>query len=337
MSNKNINWILGEKYNINEDTEKFIKDFQSRIWISYRYNFIPLLPSFDFSFTSDMGWGCMIRSGQMILAETISRHKLGRKWRLSKGKNKHFSLAHKDILKYFLDIPNIDCDFSIHRIVQLGIQYDRTPGDWYGPETISFILKELLDNHKINIKIDIAKESMIIKEKLINFFNENNDSLLLLIPLRLGLNKVNEDYKNTIFKFLEFSQSVGFIGGRPAKSIYCVGHNNSSLIYLDPHTTQKTVSNDLYFPTMNQLQSYHTLKPLYMNYNELDPSLALGFYIKNKEDLYLFLDKIKVLFNESKQIFEIIETFEEYNNLKKQISNCFSLSTEEDTEWELLG
>lgn len=336
MSNKNISFILGKKYIMDEDKDEFIKDFHSRIWISYRYNFIPLLPSYDFSFTSDIGWGCMIRSGQMILAETLLRHKLGRNWRLSKGKNKHYSLAHKDILVYFLDLPNINCDFSIHRIVQLGMQYSRIPGDWYGPETISLILKELVESHKIDISINIAKESIIIEDNLYKLF-ENNNGLLLLIPLRLGLNEVNKLYRKSLYKFLEFPQSVGFIGGKPGRSIYCVGHDNEDLIYLDPHTPQQTVSNNSYFPNMNELQSYHTSKPLYMNYKQLDPSLVVGFYINNKNDLEDFFIRLNILFSNNNPLFEIIKNQEDYDKINQKKSNCIVLSTEEEDDWELIG
>lgn len=78
--------------------EPFLNDFESRIWITYRSNFPPIprydsrdgAPSMTLSvrlrsqfmdsqgFTSDTGWGCMIRSGQSLLANTLSILVLGR-------------------------------------------------------------------------------------------------------------------------------------------------------------------------------------------------------------------------------------------------------------------
>jgi cysteine protease ATG4 len=76
----------------------FLDDFESRIWMTYRMGFelIPkssdpkasaalsftmrLKTSFgDFmGFTSDTGWGCMIRSGQSLLANALAISRLGR-------------------------------------------------------------------------------------------------------------------------------------------------------------------------------------------------------------------------------------------------------------------
>lgn len=75
----------------------FLDDFQSKIWLTYRSNFEPIPQSHDPSaasaiswtvrlrnqlnqegFTSDTGWGCMIRSGQNILANALVLARLGR-------------------------------------------------------------------------------------------------------------------------------------------------------------------------------------------------------------------------------------------------------------------
>lgn len=78
--------------------EAFLKDFESRIWMTYRSNFTPIprnnTPEATSSmtlgvrlrsqlmdsqgFTSDTGWGCMIRSGQSLLANTLCILLLGR-------------------------------------------------------------------------------------------------------------------------------------------------------------------------------------------------------------------------------------------------------------------
>jgi len=77
--------------------KEFLDDFESRPWMTYRSNFAAIKKSTDpkasasmsFSvrlrsqldqggFTSDTGWGCMIRSGQSVLANTLVMLRLGR-------------------------------------------------------------------------------------------------------------------------------------------------------------------------------------------------------------------------------------------------------------------
>lgn len=78
--------------------QAFLDDFESRIWMTYRSAFEPISRSSDpkasaglsftmrlktladqqSGFSSDTGWGCMVRSGQSLLANTLSICELGR-------------------------------------------------------------------------------------------------------------------------------------------------------------------------------------------------------------------------------------------------------------------
>lgn len=96
------------------------------------------------NYTSDCGWGCMLRSGQMLLAQAMICHFLGRGWRWdpeSQLHSTHEDNMHRKIIRWFGDNSSKNSPFSIHTLVTLGQDTGKKPGDWYGPSSVSHLMK----------------------------------------------------------------------------------------------------------------------------------------------------------------------------------------------------
>ncbi|KAH9521316.1 Cysteine protease atg4c [Dermatophagoides farinae] len=287
--------------------DKFKKDFYSRIWLTYRRDFPPLLQT---PITTDNGWGCMIRSGQMIMAQAFLTHFHGRNWRWE-GQD---DLIHRMIIKWFADIPDRSTSpFSIHEIIRQGQQlFGKNPGDWFGPASISIIMKNLLedaakDNRLLcDICCYIAQDCTVYLQDVIdlcrtanirsnsNTIIDDDDgnnqwrSIIILIPVRLGGDEFNKFYSPYFKQILSLSSCLGVIGGKPRHSLYFIGFQDDKLLAIDPHYCQKSI--DVGTRTNFPLDSYHCISPKRISLTSIDPSCTIGFYLKTKQDYDEFIN-----------------------------------------------
>lgn len=76
----------------------------------------------------------------------------------------------------------------------------RLPGDWYGPQAISIVLKKLLKAYKpvANFEMLVAREGNIFLDRIEAKSNSWKNSVFIIVPMRLGLDRIEEEYLQSI-------------------------------------------------------------------------------------------------------------------------------------------
>ncbi|KAJ2505218.1 prephenate dehydrogenase (NADP(+)), partial [Coemansia sp. RSA 2052] len=220
---------------------EFFLDGMRRFYFTYRKGFPTITPSF---YTSDMGWGCTYRTCQMMLAESFSRVLLSRFWdpfRLTTAER----ARHGRIIDWFHDADTPKAYYSIHRMARTATEMDKRIGDWLGPSIGAHVMKRLANKHPscplaIHVAIDQTVYASEVRKQGLSHHEEGAERptwrpLLLLIPVRLGLSRLNLGYIPKIKTLFQIPQSVGLVGGKPSRSFYFIGRQGDNLFYLDPH------------------------------------------------------------------------------------------------------
>lgn len=320
--------------------------------------------------TTDAGWGCMLRTGQSLLANALMDVHLGRSWlrespplqqhqfyeQLSSSQTdrtaedellaawrqkRHQHATYVKVLSWFFDDASPASPFSVHRMAREGKRLGKEVGEWFGPSTAAGAIKQLVSD------FSEASIGVVLDHDGVFHLNEVRASsaqqvgtgsrrkpdavwqrpVLILIGIRLGLESVNPIYYDSVKATFSFPQSVGIAGGRPSSSYYFMGHQGNSLFYLDPHNVRPAVP--LRFPPKTypsavpehldvayryekdprddeeewwahaygeaQTSTYHCEKVRRMPIKSLDPSMLLGFLVKNEASLLDLCTRIKSL------------------------------------------
>ncbi|XP_025079025.1 cysteine protease ATG4B-like [Pomacea canaliculata] len=281
-------YILGKMFSTLHDMEELKEDIRSRLWFTYRKNFPSIGSSGQ---VSDTGWGCMLRCGQMMLAQALLLRHLGRDWQWHPGCQEQ---NYWRILSMFQDRKA--CIYSIHQIASMGESEGKAVGQWFGPNTIAQVLKRMaIYDDWSRLAIHVALDNTVIEDDISNSCRGRESSLpctwqplLLIVPLRLGLTDINPIYFEALKHCLSLQQSVGIIGGKPNHAHWFIGFVGDEIVYLDPHTTQLAGNIDDLEEQAALDESYHCPFPGRMKMTRLDPSVAVGFYCeseKNFDDL----------------------------------------------------
>lgn len=336
-------WILGKQYRVLHDLDELRAAVRSKIWFSYRSGFPAIGGTGP---KTDKYWGCMLRCGQMVMAEALICRHLGKGWPWNPGT---VDPVYAEILKMFQDRK--DCPYSIHQIAQMGVSEGKAVGQWFGPNTVAQVLRKLsVYDEWSSMAVHIAFAGAVIKKDiytLCRFVPEPvasspfpqtyksiwytdcasrkcqrwqsisapcSDSLiwrplLLFVPLRLGLSTFNPVYSKVLKNTFTMKQSIGILGGKPRHAVWFIGYTGNDLICLDPHVTQPTVN--LSEDTFDD-GSYHIPYggSKRMPIKDIDPSISLCFFFESKddfEDWCLQASKLLSLPERQQSLLEILD------------------------------
>ncbi|KAH9259443.1 hypothetical protein BASA81_002486 [Batrachochytrium salamandrivorans] len=274
-------------------------DFSSRFslvpWMTYRQWTGESIQGYY----TDCGWGCMLRSAQMMLAEALFRLES------PNGSSTAPPQLRERILRQFVD--DNESPYSIHQMLKRSNRFGKHAGQWFEPTLTLLVIAEMLQER--GIRAIVARDGMLdassllpnafaksvgegdeeeeeeedkyfdpLNEEMVSSRQSTSRPVLLFVPVRLGVRELNEAmYGKALALALRFPQSIGIIGGKPGRSLYfCGSQNNSKLVYLDPHTVQNTLPFSLH--------SYQCHEAKVMPISEVDPSMALGFLVHSYQD-----------------------------------------------------
>lgn len=293
---------LGETYTASQPHEApghapwpndFLQDHDARFWFTYRTGFEKILRepkeqtiALKFGidgFTADTGFGCMIRAAQTLLANAISVVKLGRDWRRGLRQD-----IETEILRMFADDP--EAPFSVHRFIRYGaVACDKPAGQWFGPNAASLCISALSERYaSCGLKVYVASEQggTIYEDHVLDIAGADFDPVLILVPQRLGHERINPRYHDAVKALFAQRPFVGIAGGRPSSAHYFFARQMSKLFFLDPHFPRPSLPyhSDLARYSDTDLDGVHTRRVRTVSLEDMDPSMLLGFVFQTRNE-----------------------------------------------------
>lgn len=281
--------LLDREFNIDtkEGYVKFISAFKKLVWVTYRRDFFPLLK--DGTCSSDNGWGCTVRVGQMALANALVRHFSNNSHQLLPR-----PLYERAITDFWDSGSGKDYPFSIQNFYKVGQKYGVKPGEWLGQTMVASILQDLeklYSSYKMPIltfvdgaiyrskfrsvdAAEVARDGFEVVEY--GDCDEYVPGQLVFVSSSLGMKAPETSHLPALQRLFNFPELVGVMGGRTNEALFFVGYQDDDFLFLDPHFVQNT-------PGKKELKdyfaTYHCNVPKVINYSKMDVSVCIVFYV----------------------------------------------------------
>lgn len=336
--------LLGQSYQLSSTgvRESFRRVFSSLLWMSYRRGFPPLDGS---TLSSDAGWGCMLRSAQMLLAQGLLLHIMPTGWTWPathnqtkddlevldahgslrhSGKSRRCSLgsaldgesheerSHRRIVSWFGDLPS--APFGLHRLVELGRAFGKRAGDWYGPAIAAYILQKAVSASELSdLVVYVAQDCTVYTGDVLNLCRTS---------------RTDSSWRSTSgWKSLVLLVQVR-LGSDGLNPVYtgCVkrllelrcclgiigGKPKHSLYFVGFQNDQLIYLDPHYCQSAVDVQqdhfpleSFHCKTVRKMAFSRMDPSCTVGFYARSRADFHNLCSDVSKALSSSEQKYPI--------------------------------
>ena len=234
-----------------------MKVFSYRTNMNFRVNQITL--------HNDIGWGCMIRSGQMLFYNIILLKSLSNVDLISKPdgsiqymRDKDFIFTH--MMKFF-DFYNDNSPFSFKNIFTKGKEkFNLNAREYWDSPRFLTVIKEItqdmdfdkfklnlpslrktygedhikfaqnVENNIKNLQILKISDGIVPVKKIKGIFENQPNSPLLVMPfiLQLGKDISEKKYCPFLFRLLSLPWFSGMVGGKKKEAFYIFGNSQKT-------------------------------------------------------------------------------------------------------------
>lgn len=303
-----------------ESVKTQLNEIRSMIpWMRYRSNFDRVGEK---GLTTDNGWGCMIRAGQMMTFVALAR--------VIKLEKKNY---HEFLGTFFREKSDGKPlgHFAIqHFVLEAEEEFKVEPGSWFKPTTFVLTLKKILkdlpdfdnlrmynilDNtivwRKLEKKAFNSSSQLETKEEVIEKLRTQpwNNSVILTLSSLFGLSRPDELYSSIVISFTKMKSFVGMLGGQANSAYYFIGANSkNNFYYLDPHYCSYARGD--YDDEEAVKKDYFLYKVKEVALSKMSTTMTFCFLLSSNEHLQEFHDVYKKLSEELGDDFFICDQLE---------------------------
>lgn len=223
---------------------------------------------------TDQGWGCLLRTSQMLLAHFLAVY----------GRPADRRLA------LFFDHSAETAPFSLHNMIRRVWDRRAFRTEYWSPsqgcEAIKQTMRDAVKTRQLETKVAVVTSSnaSIYAGEVHRGFKDGAEVVLILASVRVSAaSHLNQESYLHIEKLMEQPQCLGVVGGIPGRSYYFFAHNQTQVFYFDPHQhihpalrDESAASMATVTPSLRDVRCVH--------WSRVDTSLFLAFAVRSRAE-----------------------------------------------------